>query len=520
MAVQLLLDGILRKLNIALIAVVGSALIGCAHVPFDYPRVASRAGDISAGGQVYRTAAGLSRNHGGKSAFVPLVDGNDALGARLRLIKAAERTIDAQYFLVKPDLAGALFAQALVDAADRGVRVRLLIDDVFTTANDDQIAYLGSHDNIEVRLFNPLSRNSAKVMNFVLDFQRVNRRMHNKSLTIDNAMSIIGGRNIAEEYYQIHTDAEFADFDLLCAGPVAREITRTFDTFWNDSFAVPVEAFVARATDTESQRTGREIDERADRAANDLYRRAINSTYLKDVLSGRIRPYFADVRVVTDSPDKLRVPVREGERRLADAIRREMDASTSEVIIVTPYFVPRREGAAFYKSLTARGVRVRVVTNSLASTNHAYVHGGYARYRMELLKAGVELHEVRADAAQILGEVPADSAIKLTMHTKVAIFDRKRLFVGSLNFDPRSIEINTELGLFIANKAMAEEFAQKVEEDLRDYTYTLSVDEDNVLTWTYSGFGRTEVHFTDPGAGFLRRLVAGVTRLLPVEGQL
>ena len=520
MSIQDLPDFAVRKLRLLFLAVVGSTLIGCAHVPFDYPRVASSARDISAGGQVYGSAASLTRGRGGKSAFIPLVEGNDALGARLRLIESAERSIDAQYFLVKPDLAGGLFAQSLADAADRGVRVRLLVDDVFTTANDRQVAYLSSHQNIEVRLFNPLSRNSPKLMNFLLDFGRVNRRMHNKSLTVDNAMSIIGGRNIAEEYFQVHTDAEFADFDLLCAGPVARDIARTFDSFWNDSYSVPVEAFVRTAGATERQRIRSDIDDRADRAAKDIYRRAVNSSYLRDVLAGRVRPFFAKARVVTDSPDKLRVPVREGDRPLADALQGQMDASRSEILIVTPYFVPRREGADYYKSLRARGVRVRVVTNSLASTNHPYVHSGHARYRRELLEAGVELYEVRADAPQILGQVPAGSSVKLTMHSKAAIFDRKRLYVGSLNFDPRSIEINTELGLFLSDRTMAAKLARDIDEELQDYTYAVGLDKNGAMIWTYSGAGRTEVRFSDPGAGFFSRLVAGIAGVLPVEGQL
>ncbi|MEP3047175.1 MAG: phospholipase D family protein [Roseibium sp.] len=513
-------SGVFRKFSVALIIAIGFILAGCTHVPFNFPKTASYANTLPKKSAAYIQAEKLTRAQGGKSAFFPLVDGNDALGARLKLIEAAEYSIDAQYFLIKPDSAGALFSLALINAADRGVRVRLLVDDVFTTADDEQIAYLSSYDNIEVRIFNPLSRNSTKTMNFVLDFKRVNRRMHNKSLTIDNSISIVGGRNIADEYYQVNTNAEFADFDLICAGPVARKITAAFDIFWNDPLAVPIEAFVTTPTEVTRKATRAQIEERTRQATLGLYHRAINSHLLKDISVGKVRPDFANVRVVTDKPDKLRAPVRDGERLVADAIMREMEQSTSEVTIVTPYFVPRKKGVEFYKGLSERGVRVRVITNSLASTNHAYVHGGYAPYRKKLLAAGVELYEIRADAPDILGEVPPESDIKLTMHSKAALFDRNRMFVGSLNFDPRSIEINTELGLFLTDGSIISKIAGRLENGLRDYTYKVELDEDEKLTWTYNGAGLHEVLKTEPGAGVLPKTVSWVTRILPVEGQL
>ena len=248
-------SGVFRKFSVALVFAIGFTLASCTHVPFNFSKTASYANTLPKRSTAYIKAEKLTRAHAGKSAFIPLVEGNDALGARLKLIEAAEHSIDAQYFLIKPDSAGALFSLALINAADRGVRVRLLVDDVFTTTDDEQIAYLSSYDNIEVRIFNPLSRNSTKTMNFVLDFKRVNRRMHNKSLTIDNAMSIVGGRNIADEYYQINTNSEFADFDLFCAGPVARKITAAFDIFWNDPLAVPIEAFVGTSTEVKRKET-------------------------------------------------------------------------------------------------------------------------------------------------------------------------------------------------------------------------------------------------------------------------
>ncbi|MXU66096.1 phospholipase D family protein [Oceanomicrobium pacificus] len=496
------------------------AMGACTYVPFDAPRTVSRATDPLGPSALASEAQADLAPYGGRSAFVPLSEGNDALGARLKMIEAAERSIDLQYFLIKPDLAGSLVSRALIDAAERGVRVRFLLDDVFTTADDTQLALLDSFDNIEVRLFNPLSRNSIKAVNFLLDFNRVNRRMHNKSLTVDNALSVVGGRNIADEYFQIHTDAEFADFDMFVAGPAVQKITESFDRFWNDPRAVPVVNIVGADTEAELRATLADITTSASAAERGIYRRAVNSQYIADFSAGRLDALVSANMVVSDSPDKLRQPVPSADRRLYRALQDQMLKSEDSVLILTPYFVPRQSGVDFYAELERRGIDVKVVTNSLAATNHSYVHGGYAKYRKALLEAGVQLYEVRADAPQVLGDLPEGSDVKLTMHTKLAFFDDDRAFVGSLNFDPRSIEINSELGLFVALPADSELTADLIRQRLADYAYEVRLDAEGRLIWVYDNGRRRELLRSEPGAGALSKFVAGVTRILPVEGQL
>lgn len=503
-----------------LLVALGIALGACTHVPFDAARSQTTAFDLVQPGRLGDIADNVARERGGKSAFVPLISGTDALGARLRLVEEAEQTIDVQYFLLKPDLSGALFARALIDAAERGVRVRFVLDDVFTTASDRQLALLNSHKNIEVRLFNPLSRNASKSMNFVLDFDRVNRRMHNKSLTVDNAMTIIGGRNIADEYFQINTDTEYADLDLFAAGPIAAEIAKTFDLFWNDPRAVPMDAFVPSSTLIEQQDANIELEARATQASQDIYREATTSPFLTAIIEGSTRPAYAHAKVVSDAPSKLHHPPRSAPQALANRLRDHMHHATQEILLVTPYFVPRAADVAMLKTFRAEGKRVRILTNSLASTNHAYVHGGYAQIREELLRAGVELYEIRAKSLQAIGTLPADSDVILTLHTKAAVFDRKTIFVGSLNFDPRSLETNSELGIFVDHGALAGQFAQRLDTYIAQHAYRVFLDEAGELAWAFQGQISPEAARSEPEASFYRHLIADLARLLPIKGLL
>ncbi len=437
------------------------------------------------------------------------------------MIETAQHSIDMQYFLLKPDLAGALVAVALLEAADRGVRVRFLLDDALTTAKDRQIARLDAHPNIEFRMINPLSRQSPTFWNYLWEFQRVNRRMHNKSMVVDQSLCIVGGRNIADEYFRVDTSSEFADFDIFLAGPVAHEIGEQFDLYWNDGWSVPLEALrPSRSKPLDYRAVEQEIRARRAEALTGLHQRAIESTYLSDVRSGRVKPIFAPIEVSYDKPEKLKVPVQEGERHVANDLLSAMSRATSEIILVSPYFVPEDWGARFFRDLAARGVRVRIVTNSLASNNHPYVHAGLMRHRKDLLAAGVELYEIKADALTVTGEAPPGSEITMTMHTKLAVIDSQNLFVGSLNFDPRSIKINTEIGIFIADEKAGGAMHDALDAVMHEYAYRLALDENGNLTWIYTGADRQDVEYREPGASPWRLFVANFTRLLPVEGQL
>ncbi len=493
-------------------------LSGCASAPFDYPRNETRvvpASDTTRMGQFY---ARWLQQHGENSGFVGLSSGNDALGARLRLIESAEQTIDAQYFLLKPDEAGGLFVGKLLRAADRGVRVRLLIDDIFTPVKDSALALFNDHPNVEVRIFNPLARQGFKYVNLLWDFSRANRRMHNKSFTVDGSVSIVGGRNIADEYFEIKKDVEFNDFELLTLGPVVAEISTAFDLFWNSELAVPMEAFEADFDPAELTQWRSKMDAVVAGARESAYRRAIDTPLLRDITEGRVEPIAAPAYVVTDEPEKLvqKVGARE-HQSLAEELSRQFDRAQREVIIISPYFVPGKEGVAAIEQWLQRGVRVVIVTNSLASTNHVPVHSGYARYRKPLLQAGAQLFELKSDAvltSNAQGHAPGSR----TLHTKAVVIDRKLLFIGSLNFDPRSIDINTEMGVFIAAPEAADTLASSVMRELVDMAYVVQLDSNGNLAWYYRRDGQQVDQ--EPDTGWWRRFSAGFYGVLPIEGQL
>lgn len=487
----------------------------CTYVPFETNRPKDSALPPSPS-----TISRLEKSIGEKLTgdqvvMAPLGDGNDALGARLRMIEQAQTSIDLKTFLIKPDTAGALVWIALYDAAERGVRVRVLYDDVFTSAQDEEIATLDAHPNVEIRTYNPLSRNSTVVGNFLLDFRRVNRRMHNKAFVVDGSLAIIGGRNIADEYYQIETASEFADFDLFVAGPPVEQLSDAFDDFWNDEWAVPVENF-ARGDETALSKAIAVLRAVPDAPASKVYTGAVNSQYLKD-LSERKKPlYRGTAYVVSDDPEKLRRPPGQGPFKVGNAFYNTLLSAKREVLIVTPYFVPEDYGADIFERLVSRGVRVRILTNSLASTNHAYVHGGYARYRNRLLQSGIEFLEVRPDAPLIV----EGSQTPLVLHSKLAIVDASKLFVSSTNIDPRSIRQNTEIGMVIESPTLAGEILKQLNSEVGDYVFEVFAGPEGAPVWRYVGAGISGSFHTEPNASFWRKLLAQLGGWRPIEQQL
>jgi putative cardiolipin synthase len=492
---------------------------GCASVPFDYPKSHSEALPPDPETAMGAVVADWRSHHGEQAGLVGLSSGLDALGARLRMLEQAQKSVDAQYFILKKDRAGELFAAGLLGAADRGVKVRLLVDDIFSPGVDEAFTLLSSHPNIEIRIFNPLSR-SGKYLNYLTDFSRVNRRMHNKSFTVDNSMSIVGGRNIGEEYFEINQDVKFDDYEVLVMGAVVEDISRGFDKFWNSDLSVPIEAFEIDVDLEDLNRWRTEIQVRLKNQADSLYATALNSKLLADIRSGAIEPVAAEVSLYTDTPDKLQSKMGDRDHAvLAVELARRFRAASKEIIIVTPYYVPRSGGAEFVEELLARGIRVIIVTNSLASTNHVAVHSGYSRYRKRLLKAGAEFYEVRADSPTDENEW-GHAPEMMTLHSKATVIDRESIFVGSLNFDPRSIYINTEMGIFIDSPEVGALFTERLAEELGKVTWQVDLDDKGKLRWTYDAGGETILSTKEPGTSWWRRFQVGLYKLLPIEGQL
>jgi putative cardiolipin synthase len=508
---------LLSKVSIWLLLLLVTA--GCATGPVDYPRIYTESITDTGDTRLGREVAKWEQRHGGLSGFYPLRNGTDAFGARLVLIDRAERAIDAQYFLAKPDSAGFVFAVKLLEAADRGVRVRFLLDDVFTSVEDRTLILLDEHPNIEVRLFNPVGRRGIYYLNYLFDFNRANRRMHNKSFTVDNQVTVFGGRNIADEYFDLKTETEFRDFDMLAIGSVAGDISKTFDLYWNHQFSVPMEAFENPdgTEDLASTRAGISGDKLA--TATTIYQRSVNSPLVQDLIDDRVAAFPATGEVITDDPEKLLNKVSQDHQILATRMAEVVASAESEVVVVTPYFIPGDSGLEFWRRVLDKGVRVVILTNSLASTNHVAVHAGYARYRQDLIQAGVELYELKVSAAEAANSREESNFDSITLHTKAAMVDRRFSFIGSLNLDPRSIDINTEMGVLIDSPDLARTLAEPFFEWLPRASYRVEIDEHGKLIWRGITGEREVIEKGEPQAGAWRRFKAFLSRILP-ESQL
>jgi len=344
--------------------------------------------------------------------------------------------------------------------------------------------------------------------------------MHNKSFTADNAMTIVGGRNIGEEYFELDAGVKFDDYEVLAVGPVVDEVSAGFDIFWNSELSVPMEAFRIKTDPADLDQWRDHINSQMAKGEKGIYGQAINSPLLQDLKEGKKQPIAAMATMVTDTPEKLQNAVGDPElATLARETGRRFRAAEHEILIVTPYFIPQNSGAELIEKLLAKGIRVVIVTNSLASTNHVAVYSGYKRYRKRLIQAGAEFYEIRADE---VGEKNAwgHRPEMTTLHSKASIIDRKTIFIGSLNFDPRSILINSEMGIFIESDYAAAGLANLVFEELPRVTYKVDLDERGKLRWTYQFGDRYEVLKKSPQASWGRRFMAGFYGFLPIESQL
>jgi putative cardiolipin synthase len=500
------------RIRLILIVATCAASTGCASVDFHGPRTESSAPQNVSGTALGDFAAEKYPLNYELSGFVPLPNGTDALGARLRLAAMAEKSLDLQYFLMKGDTAGRVLAAALLGAADRGVRVRFLLDDVFTTTRDRTLLLLNTHPNIEVRLFNPVARRGLRTANYLLSFRRANRRMHNKSFTADNSVTIVGGRNIADEYFDLRDDNVFLDFDVLGVGPIARAVSHEFDVFWNHAGSVPIEQ-IARAKPGDSLEAARqEFGDALAQAHNTAFASALESPLLNDLFERQEPIVAAKGRVLADRPNKLlnTAPVGAG---TVSQLRDALSAAQDEVLIVTPYYVPLDSGVEFMQDLAKRGVRAIIVTNSLAANNHTAVHSAYSSYRKPVLDTGAQLFEVRANAARELGgESGPDS---LTLHTKLFIIDGRQLFVGSINFDPRSIVINAEMGILIDSPELAGPLRDRIVALLPNVAYQVQRSESGRLEWTGRVNGVNVIESHEPLSGRWRRFMAWLLKIVP-----
>ncbi len=449
-----------------------------------------------------------------------LDNGAQALGARAGLIALAERTIDIQSYLIRDDLSGNMIVLGLIEAADRGVRVRLLMDDALTEPIDDGLRAISRHPNIEVRVFNPFPRRRNRIISFIANFNILNRRMHNKSFTVDNQITIIGGRNIGDEYFQTSDRHEFLDEDLMLIGPIVDEVSTGFDEYWNFPEAMPIQIFdpfVEYQPLRETVAEGRRFLEKY--ADSPILRRVDKST-ARSIMDGSLPWIAARASLIQDAPDKVRRIVRREPSRTSVHLQAMVSSATRQIVIVSPYFVPQRRGVRLFAGMVKRGIRVVVITNSLASTNHASVHAAYERYRKPLLRHGIELYELRASVVEDREEVTGMPTTTLTLHSKVAVVDKARVFVGSFNLDPRSLYLNTEMGVDVDSGQLAGLMAEDIVDALENTTYRLRLRDNRRLQWVYLSRGVEMRANKEPHTSLWRRFRTRLMGYLPIESQM
>ena len=508
-----------RILRAGFIVLLLISAAGCATIDYDYPRSESyQLQDTSDTYWAKLVEPEVAKHPPEQSGFYPMNDGVDALAARLLLAERAEESIDLQYYLIKNDIVGRVLVYRLLQAADRGVRVRLLVDDMFTKGYDVGLAALHSHPNFEIRIFNPFHRGTAgRAQSAMTGFGRINRRMHNKSFTVDNQITIIGGRNIADEYFGLREDAKFGDLDVICLGPVVQDVSSMFDTYWNHETALPVPAFVDELDDPEAA-----LNELRDSLAQSLeevrqskYADAVRERYLRYLESDDVLFGWAPYTLVVDSPDKgIKGKAEESELITAPLIE-ELRTAEKELLVVSPYFVPTKRGVESLTNLQNRGVDVTVITNSLAANNQFTVHGGYSPSRKPLLEAGVKIYEVRPDADVAGTEFIDASGATATLHTKAFMVDEKDVFIGSFNFDPRSANLNTELGVIIRDPELAAHYGERVDGLLKEQTFEVYLNEDGKLRWRGYRGGEEIIYDKEPETTWGQRFMAGFARIIP-----
>jgi putative cardiolipin synthase len=485
-------------------------LAGCASLPDQPPRPPSQALQEWASTPLAEQAAKRAPvSADALSGFHLLVSAADSLSARLELIRRAEKSIDAQYYLIQGDGTGRAFLRALRDAGQRGVRVRLLVDDLYTAGEEPLLRGLCATPNVEVRLFNPLPARGIGIVSRHLlsltSLKRTSRRMHNKLFIADNAASVSGGRNVSDAYFMRQPLANFVDLDILAVGPVVREQSAVFDRFWNSQEAYDAMLLIGAGAGPVA---ARDEFERLTSAPADIAATPGAPSVIDGVLTGSRTLDWAPARVLADDPIKAegKGRVKPADTALGESVA-IFESASKEIYAISPYFVPGPRGMAVIDRLRARGVRLVVLTNSLAATDETVVFGAYAKYRLRLLQEGVEINELSPERARRRGHITELGRSNAMLHAKFGIVDRRILVIGSMNLDPRSADINTEVGLRIDSPELAFRLVDLLAADRFESAYRLRLTPDGKhIEWVATEDGTETIYDHEPEVSFLRRL--------------
>lgn len=504
-----------RALGAACIATL-ALLAGCATLPSQDDRPETHAIAPSAQGPLGNAVMPMAQQHPDKTGVVGIDDGHVAFGARVALARAATRSIDIQTFIWHNDATGTLLFDEVMRAAERGVRVRILLDDLNTAGLDPTLALIASQPNVDLRLYNPYAGRSARGVGFLADFTRLNHRMHNKSFTVDNVVAVVGGRNIADEYFEAGAGTGLVDLDVIAFGEVVKSVSSEFDLFWNSPSAYPAKKILAGVEPESREALARRAQTIRDAPTTTKYADAIaHADVVQRMLAHTLQPEWTTATVVHDDPGKTLSPEAKAELLLLPKLISAFGKPVKSLDIISPYFVPGNAGTEALANLARQGVQVRVLTNSLAATDEKSVHSGYVKHRKELLQAGVQLYELKPEASPIMTRAKEiGRGSKAGLHAKTYAVDGRTIFVGSFNFDPRSARLNTEMGLVIESPTMASKLHSVVGDAYPSIAYRVTLAEDGSLRWADS---EGKVYTVDPETGWLERTFVGIGAALPIE---
>jgi putative cardiolipin synthase len=487
-----------------LLAVLALLIAGCATLPRHVqktPSIALKDPDTTSLGRI------VAAEEGGKnlSGIRLLTSGEEALDDLIALADHAQRTLDVQYYIIHQDDSARILLHHVRLAADRGVRVRVLVDDLNTAGEDRRFMHLGEHANVEVRVFNPFpggrSATWTRLLASVNDIPRINHRMHNKLFVADNALAITGGRNIGDEYFTRDPHYNFIDLDVVAAGAIVRELSASFDAFWNSKYAYPIASL---ASPVSAEPASPQSPDGGDDLSTSWMEGELNS--------GHIPLMWVPATVLADRPAKIASETSPDEEvTIANNLAALMRSAKQELIVISPYFVPGKDGVALFAKLVDQGVHIRILTNSLASTDSPLVHNGYSRYRVALLKLGIELSEVRPKLGQKRARFHPFRSSTASLHAKALVIDQKTVFIGSMNMDARSARTNSELGLVIRSADIARQVTSLLDDISADGSYKLQlVDHSNRIEWSSGEPGSEKTWYTDPETTHLQRFVLKV----------
>jgi len=523
-----------------------AAFGGCASLPpgAHYPKAASAALEHPEETPLGRHFADASMAHPGLSALRLVPIGIDGFLLRAEMIDRARKTLDLQYYIFRSDETGKLLAEAVLRAADRGVRVRLLIDDFDNTGQGAEVEALDAHPNIKVRLYNPLAyRGSVQFIRWVemlVHSPRFDYRMHNKLMVVDNAIALVGGRNVGDDYFQVDPGSQLGDYEVFAGGPIVPTLSKSFDEFWKTTSSIPVAALATgpiqpqALTDYRHELALHREEKRAD--GTDYATRVLSGEPLSAVLSGRLPLVWARATLWYDTPEKKRVENGEkGGRLMRRVIFEAAAAARSEVIMISAYLVPGKDGMALFDDLHQRAIAMRLLTNSMESSSYASPFAGYLHYRRALLADKVQLYEIRDLPGNVRGtgqNTQMSSYGNFALHTKLYIFDREKIFIGSMNFDERSLNLNTEMGLMIESPELARQgivLFEGLVQPANSYHVLLAPPPDADarqppgpprLVWRTLEKGLPVGYGRDPARNSWQRLKVKLLSLLPLDSQM